>query len=59
MLVRLLRAVAQAMIAAGSIWVYVPPVRQLDEPGPGHPERVVPLSDVERSLERALLGECE
>ncbi|MFJ8097590.1 DUF6059 family protein [Streptomyces griseofuscus] len=57
MLSRLLHAIARGLIAAGSIWVYVPPIRQLDEPGPRHPERLlcgVPLSEVERDLEHAL-----
>ncbi|MFJ4783595.1 DUF6059 family protein [Streptomyces sp. NPDC088794] len=54
---RLLHAIARGLIAAGSIWVYVPPIRHLDEPGPRHPERLlrgIPLSEVERDLERAL-----
>ncbi|WP_066947988.1 DUF6059 family protein [Streptomyces lushanensis] len=62
MILRLLHALSRAMIAAGGIWVYVPPTRRLDEPGPGHPEKVargVSLSDVERGLERTLLGESE
>ncbi len=57
MLSRLLHAIARGLIAAGSIWVYVPPVRHLDEPGPRHPERLlrgIPLSEAERDLERAL-----
>ncbi|MFI0576930.1 MULTISPECIES: DUF6059 family protein [Actinomycetes] len=62
MLTRVLRALERAMIAAGGIWVYVPPLPPLDGPGPGHPESVArggPLSAAERDLDRALFGECE
>ncbi|MEU1297142.1 MULTISPECIES: DUF6059 family protein [unclassified Streptomyces] len=57
MITRVLRAVSRAMIAAGGIWVYVPPVRPLDAPAPGHPERLghgTPLTGTERALDRAL-----
>ena len=51
----LLRAAQDSLIAFGRIWVWIPPVPEtpLEEPPPGHPERLcpdLPLSAVEREL---------
>ncbi|NEC87984.1 hypothetical protein G3I71_19590 [Streptomyces sp. SID12501] len=60
--------VGRALIAAGAIWVYVPPLgdpaRQwvLPQPPPGHPEQLrpdIPLSAEERDLARRLLNPKE
>ncbi|WP_377270055.1 DUF6059 family protein [Peterkaempfera sp. SMS 1(5)a] len=57
---RLLRRVGEGVIAAGCLWVYVPPVQDEQQPaGPPHrhPERLrpdLPLSELELLLERSL-----
>ncbi|WP_055587541.1 DUF6059 family protein [Peterkaempfera griseoplana] len=57
---RLLRRLGEGVIAAGCLWVYVPPVEdewQPAGPPPRHPERLrpdLPLSEIELLLERSL-----
>ncbi|MFE6161278.1 DUF6059 family protein [Streptomyces sp. NPDC056486] len=54
----LARACLDALIAYGQIYMYVPDQR-IDEPGPGHPERLCadgPLTETERALSRQLEG---
>ncbi|MDX6349579.1 MAG: hypothetical protein QOF84_4369 [Streptomyces sp.] len=51
----ILRSIYNAVIAAGSIWVHIPPLPPLSGPPPGHPERPcpdIPLSALEQTLER-------
>ncbi|MGX1881776.1 DUF6059 family protein [Streptomyces sp. NPDC055287] len=55
---RLLRVFLDALIAYGQIYVHVPDQR-IDEPGPGHPERLCaeqPLTAMERALDHQLEG---
>lgn len=63
-----LRWVGRALVAAGAIWVYVPPPGDpaeqwvLPQPPPGHPEQLrpdIPLSVEERDLARRLLNPKE
>ncbi len=58
-----LRWVGQSLVAAGAIWVYVPPPQDpaeewmLSQPPPGHPEQLrsdLPLTAEERDLARRL-----
>jgi uncharacterized protein DUF6059 len=63
---RLLRRIGEGVMAAGCLWVYVPPVEDGQQapdeqrpvgPPPHHPERLrpdLPLSELEQLLERSL-----